>query len=145
MTISSDVELIKLHEGCTLVAIRDTKGFSIGYGHDGAQEGDTCTQDEADAWFDADIATARLGAIAALGAAFWALLDPVRRAALVDLAYEMGAAGLRGFHVMLACIRSSQWDAAAEAGLNSDWAKEVPTRAAMDMNILSSGQWPVVG
>lgn len=140
--IDSARALIAAHEGCTLVAIPDTRGYSIGYGRDGAAEGQTCTQEEAEEWLDQDMALAMSRAAADLGSLTWFDLDEVRRAVLTDMAYEMGGRGLAGFTDMLGAIRVQNWPKAQRAGLSSDWAGEVPARAGMDMRMLLTGLWP---
>lgn len=57
-TFSSNGEgLIKSFESCKLVAYQDQHGvWTIGWGHTaGVHEGLTCTQAQADAWFEDDI------------------------------------------------------------------------------------------
>ena len=61
MTYSSDgLHLTESFEGFSLVAYADIKGIpTIGYGHtSGVNLGDTCTQEQADAWLQEDIAWA---------------------------------------------------------------------------------------
>jgi GH24 family phage-related lysozyme (muramidase) len=48
---------------------------------------------------------------------------------LVDLAFQCGAAGLCGFRKMLAAVARRDWDAAAVEVLDSQEARETPTRA----------------
>lgn len=78
--VSSDAELVQRHEGCVLAAAPDAKGkWAIGWGHDipapaSSTEGEplsrpTCSQEQADEWFEADLALARANAAAALGLA----------------------------------------------------------------------------
>jgi lysozyme len=52
-------KLIEGHEELRLKAYQDSKGvWTIGYGHiAGVKEGDTCTQEQADAWFAEDLKT----------------------------------------------------------------------------------------
>lgn len=137
-------DLVKRHEGCSLTAIRDTRGWSIGWGHDGAIEGGTCTQDEADAAFDLDFAHAMQEAMGALGVRSWVMLDAPRQAALTDMAYELGGHGLAMFRNTLALLRLEDYDAAAAEMLRSRWASEVPHRAKEDAEIIRTGEWPVV-
>ena len=139
--------LIQKHEGCSLVARPDAKGkWAYGWGHDIAApaEGEpapTCTQAEADAMLDADVATAERGACGVLGDESWALLNAPRQAALTDMAYEMGASGLAGFKVSLSLIRLGDFDAASANMLLSAWAKEVPRRAWEDALIIRTGEF----
>src|ERR1700744_4935469 len=102
-------DLIKQHEGCRLEAYCDTRGvLTIGYGHTGhlIVEGTVWTQEQADDEFAADLAIATLRAKQVLGAENWATLDPVRQAALIDMAFELGGDGLAAFVWMLAAIRA---------------------------------------
>lgn len=142
--IQSVDDLIQYHEGCVLAAIPDTNGFSIGYGHDGAIKGQTCTQAEADAWFAWDFAVATQRAMTDLTPAYWDKLDIVRRAALQDMAYELGGAGLSAFAKMLQAIRAEDWVTARLEALNSQWAHQVLSRAVMDAEMLLTGEWPAI-
>ncbi len=135
--------LIQKHEGCTLVAKADAKGkWEIGWGHDGAVEGQTCSQQEADDWIDEDQETATQGAIACAGKETWSVLNEPRQAALIDMAYELGTRGLSEFTNTLALLRQSDYEATASEMLRSDWAREVPLRAQEDAEIMRTGEWP---
>jgi lysozyme len=56
----SGLHLTERFEGCKLVAYQDSKGvWTIGYGHTaGVRPGMTCTQAQAEAWLQQDIAWA---------------------------------------------------------------------------------------
>lgn len=127
-----------------LEAKPDAKGaWEIGWGHDiPPSPGLTWTQAQADAQFEADLALATDRAAGDLGAQVWATLDPVRQAALTDMAYELGGKGLAAFRDMLTAIEAGDWKEAQHQGLTSAWAKEVPSRAQMDTQLLLTGQWP---
>jgi|SRR5579864_113547 len=60
MSLSANgLAFIQKWETCSLVAFKPTPqdDWTIGWGHtEGVKEGDTCTQDEADAWFVEDTA-----------------------------------------------------------------------------------------
>ena len=102
-----------------------------------------CTQAQADAMLDADIASAEAAACRVLGDESWALLNEPRQGALTDMAYEMGASGLAGFKVSLSLIRLGDFDAASTNMLLSAWAKEVPRRAWEDALIIRTGEFPL--
>jgi lysozyme len=57
MTNGRLVSLVKKFEGCKLVAYQDVRGiWTIGYGHTkGVYEGQTCTQEQAEAWLLDDL------------------------------------------------------------------------------------------
>lgn len=77
-----------------------------------------------------------------LGLFTWTRLSPIRQAALIDMAYQQGGAGLARFKHMLAAIRLSDWPTAHDECLNSAYAKEVPSRAKSNASLLLTGQWP---
>ena len=77
-----------------------------------------------------------------IGQDFWGDIAPVRQAALIDMAYEMGRAGLGDFPVMLAAIRKQDWQGAHDACLKSKYATEVSKRANRSAGMLLNGQWP---
>ena len=52
------VEAVKRFEGCSLMAYPDATGWSIGYGHFGATEGQTITQELADSYLQLDLQAA---------------------------------------------------------------------------------------
>jgi len=56
-------------------------------------------------------------------------LDGVRQGVLVQMAYNMGVGGLLGFHKMLAALKGMDYATAADEMLNSQWAKDVGSRA----------------
>lgn len=133
------------NEGCCLEAKPDAKGmWVIGIGHDipppngGAL---TCTQEQADAWFVQDLAGARSNAASVVGL-FWALLDPVRQAAVVDMAFELGRGGLAEFTHMLLALRAKAWTDASGFCLQSAYAQEVPARARRVASMIATGAWP---
>lgn len=107
------------------------------------------TAGEAEALFASDVARAEAGCAAVLP--WWGRLDPVRQDVLVDMAFQLGIGGLQDFKVMCAEIgvaitegpASPHWQAAAQAGLDSAWAREMgrfgSPRARRLMAVLASG------
>ena len=51
------------------------------------------------------------------------------REALLEMAEQLGPAGVLGFHHMLAALAAEDWERAAKAALDSRWARETPARA----------------
>jgi len=71
---------------------------------------------------------------------FWPNLNDARRDVLVEMAFQMSIQRLVGFKDMMAAIRAGQWKTAAQAGLDSKWAREdSPGRAQELMTILERG------
>lgn len=69
--------------------------------------------------------------VAALAGTWPAYYDaPERaRAALADMAYQLGGRGVLGFDELLGHVERREWDEAAAAALASVWASETPARA----------------
>lgn len=81
--------LTEQFEGCRLDAYQDSRGvWTIGYGHTaGVHLGDTCTQDQADAWLQQDIQWAA----SAVKHYVTAKLTQDEFDALVDLVFNIGS------------------------------------------------------
>ena len=131
-------------ESCRLTAYQDTLGvWTIGYGCTGGDigPGTVWTQTQADAEFSRRYADAQRKAAIDVGDA-WHGLDYVRRCALTDAAYELGGTGLAEFRHMLLAVGQGAWDTAAEACLDSRYARQVPERAHGTAHMLRTGTWP---
>ena len=63
--------------------------------------------------------------------AWWGALNPVRQRALLNMRFQLGSGGFRGFRHMLAALERRDYTAAAAAARDSKWAREdSPERAA---------------
>lgn len=60
------------------------------------------------------------------------------RRALANMAYQLGAKGLLGFHDMLAAIEDGDYGRAADEGMSSLWARQTPNRALKITNMIRS-------
>lgn len=60
---------------------------------------------------------------------WWVKLNEARARALVNMAFNLGIAGLLKFRNMLAALAEGRWDDAADAALDSLWARQVGQRA----------------
>lgn len=138
------------NEGCRLDAYQDTRGiWTIGYGDTGTLPdgtvigpGVTISQATADDMFVQRYQRAFVAASADVGNAIFNCLNEPRQAALVDMAYNLGGAGLAEFRQFLGYVALAEWDLAVDAGYHSQWAKQVPNRAKAVLDIISSGEWP---
>lgn len=68
-------------------------------------------------------------------------LDDVRKAALVDLHFNVGATKFREFVRMIAALARGDWAHAAVEMLRSKWAQQTGERAAHDAFLLRWGRW----
>ena len=147
--IVSVQELIEADEGRRIWPYTDTRGhLTWGIGH---ELGDDDTNDgvapdvaallnqAVDLQFqhDADAATAGLSFLPEFPS-----LDPVRQAALIDMAFNLGSAGLRNFTTFLGCIASQQWAAAAADLRGTLVYTQLPHRYERLATMIQTGRWP---
>ena len=64
-----------------------------------------------------------------------------RAAVLLSMAYQMGLDGLAAFVNTLALVEQGKWDNAADAMLQSKWAKQTPNRAKRHTDQFRSNVW----
>jgi lysozyme len=77
-----------------------------------------------------------------LGRFPWAAQLPAPRlAVLCQMAFQMGIGGLAGFVNTLRMIQSGAYGPAADAMLQSTWAKQTPERAAREAGQMRTGKW----
>ncbi len=138
--------LIKGHEGFRPKAYKDSLGYlTVGWGHKLSREisawlrpGMPVKQEVLDAYFREDLKEARrcVAALCIEG------LDEVREAVLIDMAFNLGCAGLRKFKKMLAAIETKNFDLAAQEMMKSVWASQVKSRAVQLSMMMETGEWP---
>jgi lysozyme len=71
----------------------------------------------------------------------YSLLSPVRKIALLDMAYNMGASGLETMTDFLTYLRAEEFAQAAADLMATLWAREVGARAKFDANLIKTGIW----
>lgn len=131
-------EQLKRDEGLSLRPYRCTADkLTIGYGRNLEQKG--IAQAEAELMLDNDISEYTAAVLARIP--FAHRLDEVRRGALVNLAFNMGIAGLLGFKQMLAAMERGDWHEAARELLDSRYANQVGQRATRLAEQLITGTW----
>jgi lysozyme len=87
------IDFVKAHEGCRLTAYLDSGGVvTVGYGHTGpdVHMGMTITQDQADQYLAADLATAAQRLENAVGEACVTELTVNQYAAMISFTYNVG-------------------------------------------------------
>jgi len=126
--------LIK-HETLKLFVYKDTKGIdTIGVGRNLVNRG--ISTDEAMIMLDNDIQyfTNQLKTVIP-----WFDSKPDKvKTVLIDMAFNLGITGLLNFKNTLHFIEIGDYKSAAVAMLESQWAKQVGTRATEDADILKS-------
>lgn len=68
-------------------------------------------------------------------------LDPARRGVLVNMAFQMGIAGLLNFKNTLGLIERGKYQDAAQEMLGSKWAQQTPARANRLSVQMRTGEW----
>ncbi len=68
-------------------------------------------------------------------------LDEVRKDAMIDIAFNLGATRLRLFKRALAAMEEGNYSEAATEFLDSKWAKQVGGRALELTDLISSGEY----
>jgi lysozyme len=68
-------------------------------------------------------------------------LDDARQGVLLDMAFNLGVAGLLAFHATLAAIQRGDYFTAAAHMMDSVWAKQVGLRAEELAEQMRSGDW----
>ncbi len=66
-------------------------------------------------------------------------LSPLRKEALIRMAYNLGMSGLKKFKRMIKALQEEKYSLAAEEALDSKWAKQVGNRATRIANNIRRG------
>jgi lysozyme len=68
-------------------------------------------------------------------------LDDVRKDAIINIAFNLGATRLRGFRRALAAMEAANYSTAAAEFLDSKWRKDVKGRAVELANMIETGAY----
>lgn len=130
-------ELITRHEGYRQHPYRCTAGkVTVGVGRNLDDVG--IDAEEARYLLDRDI-TRCLDDLSSFP--WFHTIDTLRLRALVNMRFQLGPRGFRGFTQMLAALERGDYAAAAEAALDSKWARlDTPARAAEVARMLRTGK-----
>lgn len=124
-------------EGLRLKPYRDTVGkLTIGIGRNLDDVG--ISQDEAMHLLDNDIA--RTTAALDKAIPWWRSLNDVRQRVVVNMAFNLGVAGLLGFKNTLAAMKAGRYADAAWGMLASKWATQVGERAKRLAAMMAKGE-----
>ncbi len=143
--------LIKTHEGLRLKPYNDSVGvLTIGWGHNMLSPNTRSalaavgaklpivrlSEAQAQLLFDGDFEQA-CEIAGELVPSFETLSDS-QKAALTDMAFNLGIGRMSGFHDMLHAIEAKDWPAASKAMLLSKWAAQVGNRATEDARLMEA-------
>jgi len=98
--------LVRQFEGCKLTAYKDGGGvWTIGYGHAaGAHEGLVWTQEQAEAALTTDLQNAAMGLFGLIKAT----VSDRQMAAVISLAFNVGAGALKG-SMLITAVNDGRW------------------------------------
>jgi len=131
------LNLIEEDEDDVLTPYRDTVGvLTVGRGHNLERP---ITQAQSDAYFKQDIADAESSL---KNYRWYALLDIVRRAVVLNMMFNLGAPRFAGFKKMLAALGHADFATASDEMLDSKWAMQVGKRADRLAKMMKTGEWP---
>ena len=129
--------LLMRHEGCRRHPYTDSTGhITIGVGRNLTDRG--LNNAEIALLLDNDMRLARVIADQLFGGTF-ANASPPRQLALLSMAFNLGGPRLAGFVKMRRAIAMQDWRAAADAALDSLWARQVGSRATELARMLGRG------
>lgn len=135
MYIGNVAELIKKHEGLRLKPYKCTAGkLTIGYGRNIEDNGISQTEAEQMLYNDIQKCYFECGKLPC-----WDNINEARQAVLLDMCYNLGISRLKNFKKMLAALERTDYTSAAAEMLDSNWAKQVKSRATELAQIMKKG------
>ena len=69
----------------------------------------------------------------------WRLMSNDRRSAIVDMAFNLGCAGLKKFKKMKVALQLREYDRAAYEMRNSEWCRQVKSRCLRNISCMTGG------
>lgn len=70
---------------------------------------------------------------------WWRQLTDARQRAIMNMAYQLGTAGLLGFPAMLGALQAGRYQEAADEAMDSKWARQTPERASRVSEMIRKG------
>lgn len=134
---------LRRDEGTKATAYQDHLGFwTIGVGRliDSRKPGAGLRPDEIDYLLRNDI-NDRVQALTKALPMLFPKLDEARQGVLVNMAFQLGTAGLLEFSYTLGLVRDGKYAEASVQMLKSLWAKQTPDRAKRLAEQMKTGEW----
>ena len=134
------LEMLKRHEGVRSKVYLCSAGYeTIGVGRNISANGLGLSGDEVDYLLENDI----VRVIKELSSEYpWFKdLDDVRKDAMIDISFNLGATRLRGFKRALAAMEVADYKMAAKEFLDSKWSRDVKGRATELCYMIEMGSY----
>jgi GH24 family phage-related lysozyme (muramidase) len=141
---------LKINEGVKYTSYNDSRGLPTGgIGHllrtneiSKYPVPSTITEEQVNAWFQADSPVSISGAQRLLGIDTWGNLSDVRKRACADLCYNMGEGGLSKFKNFLSAMKAGDYNAAGAALRDSGWFNQVGQRGPRIISMIVNNTDP---
>jgi lysozyme len=134
------LEMLKRHEGVRSKVYLCSAGYeTIGVGRNISKSGMGLSDDEVDYLLQNDIERV----IKELSAEYrwFNSLDDVRKDAMIDISFNLGATRLRGFKRALAAMEVADYKTAAKEFLDSKWSRDVKGRSHELAHMIETGEY----
>jgi lysozyme len=134
------LEMLKRHEGVRSHVYLCSAGYeTIGVGRNISKSGMGLSDDEVNYLLENDI----VRVIKELSSEYpWFKdLDDVRKDAMIDISFNLGATRLRGFRRALAAMEVADYKMAAKEFLDSKWSRDVKGRATELCYMIEMGSY----
>lgn len=134
------IDQLKRDEGFVPHAYKDSLGYlTLGYGFlVDERKGGRIPSEVADHWLEWEVS--RLSTLLTQRINCYADQPEEVKAALLNMAYQMGWRGLLGFSKMLAALEAGDREQAAREALDSRWAAQTPERAQRVAAMIRGGK-----
>ena len=134
------LEMLKRHEGVRSKVYLCSAGYeTIGVGRNISANGLGLSDDEVDYLLENDI----LRVVKELSTEYpwFNSLDDVRKDAMIDISFNLGATRLRGFKRALAAMEAADYTTAAKEFLDSKWSRDVKGRSHELASMIENGEY----
>ncbi len=134
------LEMLKRHEGVKSHVYLCSAGYeTIGVGRNISKSGMGLSDDEVDYLLENDIV--RVVKELSTEYPWFNSLDDVRKDAMIDISFNLGATRLRGFKRALAAMEVADYKMAAKEFLDSKWSRDVKGRATELCYMIEMGSY----
>ncbi len=141
------IEMLKRHEGEVVtngrhVLYKCSAGYwTLGIGRNVDVNGGLgLSEDEVNYLLENDIA--RVIKELSLEYSWFNDLDDVRRDAMIDISFNLGATKLRKFVLALDAMAKADYKSASEEFLDSEWSRTVKGRSVELASMIATGEYP---
>ena len=134
------IEMLKRHEGVRSTVYVCSAGYeTIGVGRNISSSGIGLSDDEVNYLLENDIE--RVIKELSTEYRWFNSLDDVRKDAMIDISFNLGATRLRGFKRALAAMEVADYKLAAKEFLDSKWSRDVKGRSHELASMIETGEY----